>query len=493
MKKSLLFLFCLASYMLNAQSYNSCVDASNAAPVTVGTYSVGTINGDIPPSYCIGNGTNVTGGEWFKYTTTTNYEVTVSSDLVANGDKDTRVHVYKGNCGSLQCYAADDDSGVLTGSNTSSYLSIVTFNAYVGETYYIVWDDRYSTGENFIFTVSESPIAPPPPTPPVTFVSQNINTPGSYDRAIVDMNGDYLDDLVTVNVDSTYFDGSNNVTVDKPYIFINYQLSTGGFQKKKIVTTKPDFAPSWSLAAGDYDANGYTDLLFGAGNGVTFMRANNDGTAYTEISGPQNVFSQRSNFVDINNDGYLDAFVCHDVAPSVSYINDGSNNLIFNNTNGLGNYPGGGNYASVWIDFDNDRDIDMFMAKCGGSPERRTNQLYRNNGDGSFTEIGASSNLADIIQTWSAAWGDFDNDGDMDAYVGSSTGYDHKLMRNNGDNTFTDVTSGSGVSTAKIGHENVPLDFDNDGNLDIYSNGSVLFGNGDLTFTVFNSLTLPST
>ena len=156
MKKSLLFLFCLASYMLNAQSYNSCVDASNAAPVTVGTYSVGTINGDIPPSYCIGNGTNVTGGEWFKYTTTTNYEVTVSSDLVANGDKDTRVHVYKGNCGSLQCYAADDDSGVLTGSNTSSYLSIVTFNAYVGETYYIVWDDRYSTGENFIFTVSES-------------------------------------------------------------------------------------------------------------------------------------------------------------------------------------------------------------------------------------------------------------------------------------------------------------------------------------------------
>ena len=344
----------------------------------------------------------------------------------------------------------------------------------------------------------------------VTSTAAELNVLDGYTGSVTELN--YLDTLHATGVTNTEFDYLDGVTsniqtqldatldtagtlidISSTTININYQIATGGFNTVNITTTSADFLPSWSLAAGDYDANGYTDLLYGAGNGVTFMKANNDGTAFTEISGPENVFSQRSNFVDINNDGFLDAFVCHDVAPSVSYINDGSNNLVFNNTNGLGNYPSGGNYASVWIDFDNDRDIDMFMAKCGGSEARRTNQLFRNNGDGTFTDIGPSCNLADIIQTWSAAWGDFDNDGDMDAYVGSSTGYDHKLMRNNGDNTFTDVTSGSGVSTAKIGHENVPGDFDNDGKLDIYSNGSILFGNGDMTFNVFNSLTIPST
>ncbi|MEZ4793658.1 MAG: FG-GAP-like repeat-containing protein [Gelidibacter sp.] len=466
---------CLATYMLNAQSYNTCTEAFNSSSITEGTYHVGTINGDVPPSYCNGaSGSGVTAGEWIKYVPTDDYSVTVSSDLAVNGDKDTRFHVFTGACGALSCVAGDDDAGTYTGTNGNSYLSVATFDVFSGQTYYIVWDDKWSNSSDFDFTLSEDTYVPPPASP-VTFTQQSVSATGS-DRAIVDMNGDFLDDLVSIS---------------QTNININYQLASGGFNSVNITTTPADYQPSWSLAAGDYDANGYNDLLYGDGNGVTFMRANSNGTAYTEISGPQDVFSQRSNFVDINNDGHLDAFVCHDVAPSVSYINDGSDNLVFTNSNGLGNYATGGNYASTWIDFDNDGDIDMFMAKCGGNEARRTNQLYRNNGNGTFTEIGASAGLADIIQTWSSAWGDYDNDGDMDVYVGSSTGYDHKLMRNNGDNTFTDVTSSANVGTAEIGHENVPGDFDNDGNLDIYSNGSILFGNGDLTFTVNNSLTVP--
>lgn len=477
MKKLLLSItICLASYMLNAQSYDTCVDASNSATIAAGTYHVGTLNGDVPPSYCDGgNGDGVTVGEWIKYVPTDDYSVTVSSDLEVNGDKDTRFHVLTGTCGALSCVTGDDDSGVYTGTNGNSYLSKATFDVFSGQTYYIVWDDKWSNSSDFDFTLTEDTYVPPPPSP-VTFTQISVSATGS-DRAIVDMNGDYLDDLVSIS--------QSNIN-------INYQLASGGFNSVNITTTPATYQPSWSLAAGDFDANGFNDLLYGDGNGVTFMQANANGTAYTQISGPENVFSQRSNFVDINNDGHLDAFVCHDVAPSVSYMNDGSNNLIFQNTNGLGNYATGGNYASTWIDFDNDGDIDMFMAKCGGNEARRTNQLYRNNGNGTYTEIGASAGLADIIQTWSSAWGDFDNDGDMDVYVGSSTGNDHKLMRNNGDNTFTDVTSTAGVGTANIGHENVPGDFDNDGNLDVYSNGSILFGNGDLTFTVNNSLTVPA-
>ena len=309
---------------------------------------------------------------------------------------------------------------------------------------------------------------------PITFTSQSANISGTYDRALVDMNGDYLDDLVAISSTT---------------IYINLQ-KVGGFDVESKTTTTADFLPGWSLAAGDYNADGYNDLLYGGGDGVTFMRSNQTGASgfdsieFVEVSGSEDVFSQRSNFVDINNDGHLDAFVCHDVAPSVSYLNNGvDNTLVFENTNGLGGYSFGGNYASVWIDIDNDKDVDMFMAKCGGSDARKTNQLYRNNGDGTYTEIGVAAGLDDIIQTWSSAWGDFDNDGDMDVYVGSSTGNDHKLMRNNGNSTFTDVTSGAGIGTAPQGIENAPGDFNNDGFLDVLTNGTVLFGNGDLTFS----------
>ena len=187
---------------------------------------------------------------------------------------------------------------------------------------------------------------------------------------------------------------------------------------------------------------------------------------FTETSGPQYVFSQRSNFIDINNDGNLDAFVCHDVAPNVYYINDGVGNLSFIQ-GGLGDYPSGGNYGSIWIDYDNDRDMDMFIAKCGGEVPRRTNQMHTNNGDGTYTENAAVLGLDDPMQTWSAAWGDFDNDGDMDVLVGASSG-SHKLMLND-NGAFTDVTSGSGVSAlVSTSIEHVTYDFDNDGNKDAF-------------------------
>ena len=305
----------------------------------------------------------------------------------------------------------------------------------------------------------------------VTFTTQNIAAIGSYNRTMVDMNGDHLDDIVSVS--------NNNIQ-------IFYQQADGTFDMVNISTTNADNLPSWSMAAGDYDANGYTDLLYGGGNGVTFMKASNDGTSFTEVSGSEYVFSQRSNFVDINNDGHLDAFVCHDVEPNVYYINDGNGNFTYNQ-GGLGDYPSGGHYGSVWIDHDNDRDVDLFIAKCGGESARRDNELHNNNGDGTFTEIGALVGLEDDMQTWSSAWADYDNDGDMDAWIGASSLGDgfHRLMRNNGDGTFTDVITGSGLETFNSTDiENATHDFNNDGNADIISAGKILYGNGDMTFTV---------
>ncbi len=310
----------------------------------------------------------------------------------------------------------------------------------------------------------------------VSFTPQSIGTVHS-DRAVVDMNNDFLDDVVSVSTTN---------------IQIFYQQPDGSFVETNIVTSPADNTPSWSLAAADYDGNGYTDLLYGGGNGVTFMRANNTGTAYTEISFPEFVFSQRSNFVDINNDGNLDAFVCHDVEPNVYYLNDGDGNLTFYQ-GGIGDYPSGGHYGSVWIDFDNDGDMDMFNAKCGGGPERSADELHENDGSGVFTEIGAASGLEDSMQTWSSAWADYDNDGDMDVFVGNSTDpFQHKLEINNGDGTFSDISASTGINVMEdTGIENCTYDVNNDGYADIISNGNVLLNNGDLTFTLVENV-LPS-
>lgn len=478
MKQQLLFtimtLFCLASF---GQS-NSCTEANSSAAIVADVvYTVDGIDGSGPPINCTEN-SNGSSGEWYRYVPDGDYELTISSDLSQNSGGDTRVNVYTGTCGNFVCAGGDDDSG-------SGFLTIATLNVFQGVTYYIVWDNRWSSA-GFDFILTEGPQAPPPPVAPVTFATQGLGMSGSP-RALVDLNGDFLDDAVSIQSTA---------------INVNYQLPAGGLNFQSIATTSADFLPSWSLSAGDWDANGYNDLLYGGGSGVTFMRANSNGTAYTEISGPEYVFSQRSHFVDINNDGHLDAFVCHDVQPNVYYLNDGSNNLQFfqgANPNGipsgLGLNPNGGNYGTIWIDYDNDGLLDMFIAKCrGGSGTAKINELWRNKGmnaQGKYEYEEVSNNpgvnLHDPVQTWSAAWADFDNDGDMDVYVGASSTSDglSKLMRNNGDGTFTDVTSGSGVNTAGLGIENVAADFDNDGFADILTTGGILFGNGDLTFGLF--------
>jgi len=500
MKKLILIIIVFLTFSPVFSQDNAGDSCSSPIPIGPGTHYVENINGENYELNCSEYDASNGDLEWYIYTPNDDYLTTITSDLEANSGLDTRFHVYQGSCPVLDfsCVAGDDDSG-------DGYLSVTSFYAYTGESYYIAWDDRWEN-EAFEFELTESD---PPPPPPFDFTIASVSTSGS-ERGLVDMNNDKLDDLVSIQ----------NTSIN-----IHYQLEEGGFNPVSIETTYADNSPSWSMAAGDFDRNGYNDLLYGGGNGVTFMQANADGTAYTEISGEEYVFSQRSNFVDINNDGHLDAFVCHDVQPTVYYINDGNGVLEFFQgpndegiSSGIGGvaydlapYPGvqeGGNYGSVWIDYDNDRDIDMFIAKCrGGSVQWKNNELWRNNGDGTFSNVADvsgyyqgfypdgghsnESNLGDPVQTWSSAWGDFNNDGFMDVYVGASATGDgaHKLMKNNGDGTFTDVTSGSGAEEAPWGIENNSADVDNDGYIDILTNGGVLLNNGDLTFSLYTANT----
>lgn len=304
----------------------------------------------------------------------------------------------------------------------------------------------------------------------LNFQPTTVSTNGQYKICVVDVNGDYLDDIV----------GISSTTV-----YINRQKAEGGFSSQSIYVGSITNMPSWSIAAGDLTGSGFNDILLGGGQGVSFLMANDTGTAYEQVATGEYVFSQRSNFVDINNDGHLDAYVCHDVAPSVYYLNDGNGNLTFHQ-GGLGNYPSGGHYGSVWVDYDNDGDLDLHITKCGGGIERSRDNLYRNNGDGTFTDVAVETGLGISTQGWSSAWGDFNNDGFMDVFVGvnSFANGGHRLFKNNGDGTFSDITSGSifeNLGGSSIEH--FTFDFDNNGYLDIMGNGNRIFLNmGDFNF-----------
>lgn len=455
MIRTLLLIALLSPAFLKAQT--TC---HTAIPVTAGTWVVDTIAGQtVPLPICAQNGGGASRSEWYSYTPSQNYAVTVTTDMPVNTGLDPRVHVYIGACDALTCVAGDDDSG-------SGFLAVTTFAVQAGTTYLIAFDNRWSA-QGFAFQIIEND----PIIASVGFTSMPVSTSGSA-WAVVDMNGDHLDDVVSITASN---------------IRIAYQREDGTFEVVDTQTPVAVYSASWSLAIGDIDANGRRDLLYGGGTGVSFMYANADGSAYTQVAGNQYVFSQRSNFVDINNDGHLDAFVCHDVQPNVYYINDGQGSLTFFQ-GGLGDTPNGGNYGSIWIDYDNDCDLDLFISKCrGGSQTANINQMHRNNGDGTFTDVSIESGLADNIQTWSSAWGDFDNDGWMDVLVGASSFENggHKLMRNNGDGTFTDVTEGSGYDEfMQTGIEHVAHDFNNDGYVDVLGAGNIIMlNNGDFTFT----------
>jgi len=462
MKKITLF-FILTFGIQWAAAQNTC---ASALPVVPGMTTVGTIDGtDIPTPNCMTGNATTPLAEWYTYTPTQNYTITITSDLTINTGLDTRIHVYTGTCGNLVCYASDDD----TGSIGTGFLSIVTFNALANTTYYLAWDNRWNTS-GFTFQLTENPIV----APAISFTTQTISTTSTI-CSVVDMNNDYLDDIVTVE--------TNQMTVQK-------QLSSGGFTPVAYPLPALTTTPGWSISAGDFNKDGYNDLVFGNSTRLTVIKSNTGGNSYTEVPYPQSIFTQRTNFIDINNDGNLDLWACHDTAQNHSYKNDGTGNLLFDTTL-MPTLAVGGNYQSQWTDYDNDGDIDLYIAKCRASAAvgdpQRINLLYKNNGNGTFTESGAAAGVNDGAQSWSSAIEDYDNDGFMDILL-SNISDTNKLFRNNGDGTFTDIFATTGIASQVGSWELQAVDFNNDGWMDfLWQNNKELYlNNGNLTFTGYD-------
>ena len=132
----------------------------------------------------------------------------------------------------------------------------------------------------------------------------------------------------------------------------------------------------------------------------------------------------------------------------------------------------------AFFDADGDTDMDLYLVNGlefgqEDRPEAPSDALYRNDGDGTFTDITARSGIRDGRWGAGAAAADYDNDGDTDLYV---TNFGpNALYRNNGDGTFTDVGESAGVDDPRWSSGAAWLDYDRDGDLDLYVANHVEF------------------
>ena len=126
--------------------------------------------------------------------------------------------------------------------------------------------------------------------------------------------------------------------------------------------------------------------------------------------------------------------------------------------------------GAVWVDVDNDGWLDILLANSTGWPEQAAAgthaALYRNDGDGTFTDMTRGSGLDVPIYGIGGAAADFDNDGQVDLYL-TALG-PNRLLRGQGDGTFVDVTDASGTGDPGFSTSAVWLDYDRDGQLDLF-------------------------
>jgi hypothetical protein len=193
---------------------------------------------------------------------------------------------------------------------------------------------------------------------------------------------------------------------------------------------------------------------------------------------------------DLNHDGWLDLFTVAEKSRHALFRNNGDGTFTDIATQAGVADPRGG-WSALWVDYDNDGAPDIFVTRDGWAG-RGTNTLYRNNGDGTFTDVTRQAGLEDGADSFCAAWGDYDNDGRLDLYVAhgiSQSGWPNALYHNNKDGTFTDVAVEAGVDDGLRRTIGVVWgDYDNDGWLDLYvvnfgERNSLYRNNGNGTFT----------
>ncbi|WP_173003089.1 MBG domain-containing protein [Chitinophaga sp. SYP-B3965] len=262
--------------------------------------------------------------------------------------------------------------------------------------------------------------------------------------------------------------GSNTGNTTKQSLIYRY----GGASFTNSITL-PGSVTNAASAWGDYDNDGDLDLLL-TGSGFTYMYRNDGGTGFTDVSVGvvlPGVESGSVAWADYDNDGDLD-FLLTGLNGSTKisriYTNTGSGQFV---NSGI-SLDGVSNSSVAWGDYDNDGDQDILLAGFNNA-NQRVSYIYSNGGNGTFAAANVGVTILGV-ENGSVAWGDYDNDGFLDVIL---TGRDNtffyitKLYHNKGDGTFEDIVN----SLPAIINGSVAWgDCDNDGDLDLLFTGELL-------------------
>jgi hypothetical protein len=270
-----------------------------------------------------------------------------------------------------------------------------------------------------------------------------------------------------------------------------------GFENILLTTGVIEGEGVFGAAFGDYDNDGYLDILFEDLSAPSRLYRNKRTGEFAQANQMANLtvrdLAQSAAWADFNLDGRLDLFVNNDAGQNQLFKN--LDRRSFADISGIAGVEAAGNsYGMAWGDFNNDGYPDVFIAPCSGSPENSIKHLLLNNRNETFTDINVAAGVNDSLASWGIVWLDYDNDNDLDIYITNTyhtprPGF-NRLYRNDGNNKFTNVTDFAGVAGDSTDNSFgvAAADFDNDGWLDIYVANDVaphrLYrNNGNGTFT----------
>ena len=218
---------------------------------------------------------------------------------------------------------------------------------------------------------------------------------------------------------------------------------------------------------------------------------------FSEVSGAAGNATQNARgaaWFDYNNDGCMDLFVSQSSGGTLFQSN--CDKTFTDTTVAAGIVLPGDSWAATAGDYDGDGNMDLYVTANDGE----ANTLFHNNGDGTFSDVSAAAGVDDVAQSTGASWADYDGDGDLDLFVANrwpsplNPNVNDRLYRNNGDGTFTDVASTAGVAgpNGRQTFSGQWFDYDNNGTLDLYLavdfGGDVLYSNNSAG--VFNDVSV---
>lgn len=270
-------------------------------------------------------------------------------------------------------------------------------------------------------------------------------------------------------------------------------IGNGAFEEVNIANLGLVEASSVASSWADYDNDGDLDVVIANNRGAKSELFINNGSGNFQrvnnaLSGTDG-YDHGVSWVDINNDGQLDLYTLDFmtvnfntiyVADDGDFVQNGGSLLASENKRSIG---------ASWADFDNDGLQDVFVPNGTPDASGDFNALYRNVGNGRFEKVTTGSIATDKYNSVASAWGDYNNDGFMDLFIANASNTVNQLYKNNGDGTFTKQNNAPFNQNKGNSHGCSWLDYDNDGDLDllVVNNGdqaSFLYrNNGDETFT----------